>query len=65
MTTEWLSLHHLDQVPEQAILALIAHSGKIHVDAAADVAKAAEVQPLWATCFEKRWAEKAEGDLLL
>ena len=65
VTKEWLALHHLDQVPEQAILALIALSGKIHVDAAADVAKAAGVQPLWATCSGGRWAEVAESDLLL
>ena len=64
MTKEWIALHHLDQVPEQAILALIALSGKIHVDAAADVAKAAGVQPLWATCSGERWAEVAESDLL-
>ena len=65
VTKEWLAHHHLDQVPEQAILALIALAGQIHVGAAADVAKAAGVQPLWATCSGGRWAEVAESDLLL
>ena len=65
VTKEWLAHHHLDQVPKQAILALIALAGKIHVDAAADVAKAAGIRPLWDTCSGGRWAEAAESDLLL
>ena len=65
VTREWLAQHHLDHVPEQAVLALIALSGRIHVDAAADVARAAAVHPLWATFTGNRWADDAEGDLLL
>ena len=65
VTREWLALHHLDHVPEQAILALIALSGRIHVDAAAEVARAAAVQPLWATFAGNRCADDAESDLLL
>ena len=47
------------------IFALIALSGRIHVDAAAEVARAAAVQPLWATFAGNRWADDAESDLLL
>ena len=65
VTREWLAQHHLDHVPDQAILALIAIAGKIHVDAAAEVARAAAVQPLWATFAGNRWADDAESDLLL
>ena len=52
-------------MPGQAILALIALAGKIHVDAAADVAKVAGVQPPWATFAGGRWAEVAESDWLV
>ena len=62
ITREWLQAHHLEGVPEQAILALVALSGKIHCDAAEEKATAASVQPLWATLAAGKGADDPEAD---